>query len=75
MDGSAAEAGLDPILLPLDRFCNWVYAWVAHRLSAKDLRAFDAVLTRPAAGEIPPEWTDEGQAAAFMAAQTEMEGG
>ena len=72
MDGSAAEAGLDPMSLPLDRYCNWVYSWVATRLSAKDLRAFDMALSRPGPGELPPEWSEEGQSEAFLAAQTEM---
>lgn len=74
MDGSAAEAGLDPMGLPLDRWCNWVYSWVVSRLGAKERRAFDMALSRPGPGEVPPEWTDEGQAAAFLAAQKEFGG-
>lgn len=75
MDGSAVEAGIDPMTLPLDRFCNWVYSWFAARLPAKELRAFDTRLARPGPGDLPPEWTEEGQAAAFLSAQSEFGGG
>lgn len=74
MDAAAAERGIDLLELPLDRFCNWVYHFVASRLSERNRRAWDMELSRPAAGELPPEWTEEGQAAAFMAASRETGG-
>lgn len=68
LDGHATEAGFDPLELPLDRFCNWVYSWIAGRLDDKTRRMFDLQLGRPMPGAAASdEWSDDELAAEWAA--------
>jgi hypothetical protein len=68
MDATAAEAGIDPLELPLDRFLNWVYHWISSRLAPNARQAWIFQLERPGPGEVPPEWSDEAMTDTFLAA-------
>lgn len=50
IDGQAALNGVDLMLLPLDRFCNAIYAWVVERVEDKE--RFDFELTQPVPGRV-----------------------
>ncbi len=79
IDGTCAQAGgFDPLSLPIDRFCNMIYAWAVERV--KDREEFDQMLTAPLPGSkvkkpdpTSAELQDEG--ASFMALQSELAGG
>lgn len=71
LDGTTVEDLLD---LPIDRFCNRVYAWLRSRMRTVDFQAFEAALHRPPQGVEPTSgpWSPDEQAAAFMAVQREI---
>ena len=68
IDGEAALRGVDLIRLPLDRFCNAVYAYSVEHV--EDREEFDYRLTQPVPGRVrdtDPE-QELAEFAAFMAA-------
>jgi len=50
IDGEAALHGVELMHLPLDRFCNAIYAWAIQRVEDKE--RFDFELTRPVPGKV-----------------------
>lgn len=50
LDGWAAGQGFDPLDLPLDRLCNFVYSKLAENKSEEDRERLDDQLWRPPQG-------------------------
>lgn len=69
IDGAAAGRGVDPLELPLDRFCNHVHEVATELMSETERRSFDMTLERPLPGQPPTDgaWSDEELAATFYA--------
>ena len=73
--GEAILRGVDLLALPLDAFCDAVYAWAVRDATVEQRRRFDQALTEPPAqdefeagvGE-GVGWEDEAEAAEFLAA-------
>lgn len=69
IDGQLASQGIDPLLLPADRFFSLLYWWATHR--AEDPAAvakFDRKLWMPPKGKAPAPgspWSPEAETAAF----------
>lgn len=74
IDGTSAAHGVDPGALPLGRFCNYVYVWLAERMSESQFQMFQARLATPPAGVNPESLVmteeEEGRAFAAFAAMT-----
>lgn len=68
-DGELASLGLDPLLLPPDRFFNLGYWWaVRNAQSQTDVDKFDRRLWMPPKGKAPEPgspWSPEAETAAF----------
>lgn len=65
IDGEAASRGVDYLTLPVDRFCNTIYWWVAQRV--KDFDSFKYDLERPPSGVAATAEELDAEAADFMA--------
>lgn len=70
-DGWAASRGVDPVDLPLDRYCNLVYFWLTQNAPPEKREEVDEMLYRDAEGK-PSEdsgpWAAEAELAAFTQA-------
>lgn len=67
-DAMCAQAGFDPIELPLDRFCNLVEARIVEGLDEAARDRFYLDLYRSPDGEVVAgPWSDAAMAAAFTA--------
>lgn len=74
LDGRAADRGLgDPLDWPLERLCNWIYAWWIEHPGQFGREGVDQLLSRPPEsvalaggdGEDPEEW-GEDEASGWM---------
>jgi hypothetical protein len=51
LDGEMAAKGMDPMVLPFDRFLNWVYSFAVNQFSdVSDLDRFEMRLNLPMPG-------------------------
>lgn len=69
--GEALWQGVDLLRMPLDAFCDAVYAWAVRDATAEQRQRFDAALAQPPAEDGPDPvtgWDDPAEAAAFLAA-------
>lgn len=70
VDGYAAAHGADDLrLLPLDRFCSYMWWWATRNAEKEsDIRSFEAKLWRPPPGQraVGP-WSPEEETRAFAA--------
>jgi len=76
-DGWAASRAVDPIALPLDRFCNLVYYWLTRNANEQRRASIDEHLDRLPAGETrqtaaPDAWSSDAELAAFDSAAASM---
>ena len=73
-DGWAAAQGVDPIDLPMDRFCNLVYYWLTRGADPRRRDEIDRTLERPPAGatatldDSGSPWSAESELSAFSTA-------
>lgn len=84
IDGELAlSSGLDPLELPLDRFCNMAWAWAIRPADhaenpENEIKKFRARIWQPPAGVTPTAgpWSAEAETAAFgsFAAQVKNKG-
>lgn len=80
MDGEAVMRGIDPLKLPIDRFCNWVWHMLARNRNEKQMNELRMEVYRPLPGQDPDDvtegpWSDDEMGAAFMELQRQMGGG
>lgn len=69
-DGWCASRGVDPLVLPLDRFCNLVWRWAFSSVEHDKADELERQLTAtppgaPAELERRPEWQEDAMASAF----------
>ena len=67
-DASCAQAGFDPLDLPVDRFCNLVESRLVEGMDEPQRDRFYLDLYRSPDGDVTAgPWSDEAMAAAFAA--------
>ena len=76
LHGEAILRGVDLLALPLDTFCDTVYAWAVRDATGEQRRRFDQALTEPPTGidaDTGEEWDDEVEATEFLTAMQHPE--
>lgn len=72
LDGWAASRNVDPLGLPLDRFCSLVYHYLTRNAEEKDRFKLESELIRPLPGTptttVPEGWDESSSALAALAA-------
>lgn len=74
-DGWSVSRGIDPLDLPLDRYCSFVYYWVMSNMDEEEAEKFESKLWMPPKGEAAPEqgpWSPESETAAFGELQSQI---
>lgn len=67
-DAGCAQAGFDPLALPLDRFCNLVEARIVEHMDESERDRFYLDLYKSPDGDVVAgPWSDAAMAAAFTA--------
>lgn len=71
-DGWCASRNVNPLDLPVDRFCNLVYFWATQNMKDDTKADFDRFLSQPVAGsgaqgvrEATGMWSRESELAQF----------
>ena len=71
LDGELSSRGIDPLLMPPDRFLNLIYWWATHNAAEQQqIDKFDRKLWRPPRGKAAAPgspWSPENETAAFAA--------
>jgi hypothetical protein len=76
----AINSGFDPLDLPFDRFCNWVYTWIMRDRNEVQKASVIAQLYLPIVGldednSSAGPWSDEAMAKSFIATKGRVDAG
>jgi hypothetical protein len=69
------ESGFDPLVLPPDRFFNWIWSLLVKDRNEQQRRDLEIEVYRPLPGQTEVSsgpWSDEEMAASFRAAASQL---